>query len=371
MLIGKVLSLLLIVAALPLHYYTQAQVPCDQCAEAAACFGSGPCAACNASPDDCTGICEGCGQAGPCLPCFEEEEDEVVNKSSLYYEPWPVQVAELPCDYGLDKVPTTMIRGEVPSWLSGTLYHAQYTNSSHLQYDGNLANPSGILAITFGTATTPVAAFSTARGTQWQLQCQAPPIPPFIMDCVVTINQFNGSIASVCAGGNTAKFVTDNSGSISFDGILEMEWTASKIEDTWPYGSNCEGYCPKNLQPEHMPIDANGDVYSLFYNFEPAGYRIFKVPKFRNTNRIEVALVETAHGSPSYIHMGPVPTQNYIILIESPLALDVGYDWAKLQSNFDPNGQVTVSKLQWEGVSRQKPAHRMRRLTLRLSIVII
>ena len=263
-------AFLAVVPAFLPYVLAQGTSLCEQCSDAAACFGSGPCAACDASAE-CTGLCEGCATAGPCRACFEtgnEVEELPVS--------WPVQVPQLPCDYSVDKVNAKIVRGEIPSWLEGTLYHAQHTNSSHMEYDGNLANPSGVLAITFGQGEAPITSFDMPKGTGWQTACQETgPVPPYISDCVVTINQFGATpetIASVCAdSGNVAQFVTDDSGGISTAGALDFIWSNPNLTDTFPYGSECAGFCPTNLQPEHMAIDANGDVYSLFFTTDPAG----------------------------------------------------------------------------------------------------
>ncbi|CAB9512469.1 carotene 9',10'-oxygenase [Seminavis robusta] len=334
------LSRILLLLLLPLCAVAQL---CDQCAGAEACFGSGPCAACDASVN-CTGTCEGCATAGPCRSCFETEETEEP-------WPWPVQVSELPCDYSVDKAEVTLVRGEIPAWLEGTFYHAQHTNSTHNNYDGNLANPSGILAIKFGAGETPVASFDLAKGSGWQEQCDSV-TPPFIMDCVVTVNQFGtpGAIASVCAGGNLVQFATDDSGTVEFNGILELTWKNESLEDTWPYGEECAGFCPQNLQPEHMPSDSNGDVYSLYYTMEPAGYRVFKLPK-GSLEREEIAWVESVRDTPSYTHMGPVPTANYIIIVEPPLPLDGDYDWAEFHSSFDSTAPVTIYVIEKDSTS--------------------
>ena len=177
---NTILSLSLLLLGIVQSTYAQPQVSCDLCEAAGPCFGSGPCAACGASAE-CTGPCEGCANAGPCRACFEEAPAPTVGS-------WPVQVPELPCDYALDKAPVTVLEGSIPDWLEGTFYHAQHTNATHQRYEGNLANPSGILALTFGGDNATVASFAMSQGEDWQQVCapDTPPEPPFMMDCVVT-----------------------------------------------------------------------------------------------------------------------------------------------------------------------------------------
>ncbi|KAL3917692.1 MAG: hypothetical protein SGILL_004593, partial [Bacillariaceae sp.] len=58
--------------------------------------------------------------------------------------------------------------------------------------------------------------------------------------------------------------------------------------------------------------------------------------------RVQIAAVTSDKELPSYTHAGPIPTSNYIVLIEPPLPNDFSYDWEQYQNSFDPNGEVTV-----------------------------
>ena len=112
-------------------------------------------------------------------------------------------------------------------------------------------------------------------------------------------------------------------------------------------------------------IDANGDVYSLYFTTEPLepGYRVFKLSK-GSLEREEVAWVKSVRETPSYTHMGPVPTANYIIIVEPPMPLILNYDWAKYHTGFKSDEPMNVSQSFPEGreKGRQIPHLRLSHL---------
>ena len=263
--------------------------------------------------------------------------------------PWPIAVDDLPCGYTVNDVPAKLVRGVVPMWLSGTLYRGQHAKVAFEPQSRFVGLPTGMMSLAFsGDGSPPTINFGLVHGSKWRGACDPSSATgkPYAGNCVVTVNQVGTppQIVSVCATPALVPFdVAPGSPFRSSDSLVPLPWADASIPNGNPYGAACAPHCPVDLMPEHMPIDANGDVYGLYFTFAPiSGYRLFKIPK-GGSQRQQIAHVHSANAKTSYIHMGVSLSPKYIILIEAPLEHPVSYnDWSQFQKNLDVSKPVNV-----------------------------
>eukprot|EP01045_Picozoa_sp_COSAG04_P006471 COSAG04_NODE_318_length_16973_cov_3.695034_13_plen_265_part_01 len=173
------------------------------------------------------------------------------------------------CRYRVERQPVLALRGAVPAFVNGTLYHAVFVTNLTDDYPG-AGTVGALLSVDFAP-TPPLASFRYNEGTKFAIMCNATPPERWAPSNAVTINRVNRSLVVASAVPHLVN---------RFDArTLAPLATPYAIEDAggFPGPPQRAGH-PEFYGPGHQPADANGDVYGYVVLYQPKpGYEIFRI----------------------------------------------------------------------------------------------
>lgn len=219
------------------------------------------------------------------------------------------------CRYRVERQPVTALRGEVPTFVNRTLYHAVFVTNLTDDFPG-ASTVGALLSVDFST-TPPLASFRHNEGTKFATMCNTTPPAIWAPSNAVTINRLNASALVVAS---------------AVPNVVNRFDAATLAPVATPFAIENEGGFPGPPQhrgepefygPGHQPADHNGDVYGYVYLYQPTpGYELFVIPAGSDRRR-RLAIVNAsaefgAHGAPAFSHQGLMLTPSYIILMEAP-----------------------------------------------------
>jgi hypothetical protein len=95
------------------------------------------------------------------------------------------------CRYQVTRQPVTSLRGAVPSFVNGTLYHAVFVTNLTDDYPG-AGTVGALLSVDF-SHSPPLASFRYNEGTKFATMCNTTPPVAWAPSNAVTINLLNRS----------------------------------------------------------------------------------------------------------------------------------------------------------------------------------
>ena len=101
------------------------------------------------------------------------------------------------CRYRVERQPVLALRGAVPAFVNGTLYHAVFVTNLTDDYPG-AGTVGALLSVDFAP-TPPLASFRYNEGTKFATMCNATPPERWAPSNAVTINRVNRSALVVAS----------------------------------------------------------------------------------------------------------------------------------------------------------------------------
>lgn len=219
------------------------------------------------------------------------------------------------CRYRVERRPVTALRGEVPSFVNRTLYHAVFVTNLTDDYPG-ASTVGALLSVDF-SSTPPLASFRHNEGTKFATMCNTTPPASWAPSNAVTINRVNNSALVVASAVPSLVNRFDASTLAPLATPLAIQ-----NEGGFPGPPQYRGE-PGFYGPGHQPADNNGDVYGYLYLYKPTpGYELFVI-RAGSDRRHRLAIVNasaefTSHGAPAFSHQGLMITPSFIVLMEAP-----------------------------------------------------
>eukprot|EP01052_Picozoa_sp_SAG31_P029795 SAG31_NODE_2996_length_4803_cov_8.948342_4_plen_315_part_00 len=223
------------------------------------------------------------------------------------------------CEYSVTRQPAVRLRGEIPSYVNGSFYHAVFVTNLTDDYPGP-GTVGAVLSVDFSDAGKPLSSFRYNEGTKFAALCNRTAPPQFAPSNAVTVVRMNGTAVVVATGVPEVNHIDARTlaplatpfplrPAGGFPGPAQL-----------PRGHGRPHSAPSFYSPGHLPTDVNGDVYGYVYLYTPRpGYEVFRVPAGRAVRErlatVDASLQFASRGRPAFSHQALALTPSFIVLV--------------------------------------------------------